>query len=263
MPWFETENCLDSGSGSTRVNARCTSCRRAGREGRGGSRWGGTRTLAWKRRASRPPRPSIGSRGARSRSPRSRCRLPSPRWRIWWNAISAFMWRAIAARRRRKVIAMWWTSTSCQRWGRCWSATWRAGADVAALHQALDAKPRTANRTVKILSKMFKLAEGWNLAPAGRNPCQLVSCFKEEPRERFLSADERRTQGRVLREAEADGSVWPRAIAALRLLMLTGCRRQEIVTLRLRHAKTGPRTANGISLGRRDFDAALSAAAVI
>ena len=32
-----------------------------------------------------------------------------------------------------------------------------SGADVAALHHGLHAMPRTANRTVKILSKMFNL----------------------------------------------------------------------------------------------------------
>ena len=57
----------------------------------------------------------------------------------------------------------------------------------------------------------------------------------------------------MLRETEADGSMWPPAIAALRLLMLTGCRKGEILTLRwddvdrtvnelrLRDAKSGPR----------------------
>ena len=126
-------------------------------------------------------------------------------------------------------------------------------AEVAALHHELRSMPLTANRAVKILSKMCLLAEGWNMVPAGRNPCRSVRRYKEESRERFLSPDEWRRLGRALREAEAAGSVWPQAIAALRLLMLTGCRRQEIVTLRwddvdrtvrelrLRHAKTGPR----------------------
>ena len=129
------------------------------------------------------------------------------------------------------------------------------GAEVVALHHELRSMPLTANRTVKIVSKMFKLAQGWKMVPAGRNPCRLVRRYKEEPRERFLSPDEWRRLGRALREAEADGSVWPQAIAALRLLLLTGCRRQEIVTLkwddvdrtagelRLRHAKT--RAADG------------------
>ena len=57
----------------------------------------------------------------------------------------------------------------------------------------------------------------------------------------------------MLVEAEASGSVWPSAIVAIRLLMLTGCRRNEIITLRwddvdrtarelrLRDSKTGAR----------------------
>ena len=126
-------------------------------------------------------------------------------------------------------------------------------ADVAALHHDLRAMPWSANRTVKILSKMFKLAEGWKMVQAGHNPCRSIRRYKEDSRERFLSPDEWRRLGRALKEAEFDGSVWPQAIAALRLLMLTGCRRQEIVTLRwddvdrttrelrLRRAKTGPR----------------------
>ncbi len=36
----------------------------------------------------------------------------------------------------------------------------------------------------------------------------------------------------MLKESEADGSARPSAIAALRLLMLTGCRKNEIVRLR-------------------------------
>ena len=103
-------------------------------------------------------------------------------------------------------------------------------AEVAALHHELRSMPLTANRAVKILSKMFRLAQGWNMVPAGRNPCRLVRRYKEEPRERFLSPDEWRRLGRALREAEADGSVWPQAIAALR------ARRHGV---HLRHLKRG------------------------
>ena len=121
-------------------------------------------------------------------------------------------------------------------------------AEVAALHHDLRAKRRTANQTVKILSKMFSLAEGWKMVPPGHNPCRSVRRYKEESRERFLSPDEWRSLGRALREAEADGSMWPQAIAALRLLMLTGCRRQEIVTLRWDDVD---RTARELRLRRR------------
>ena len=65
--------------------------------------------------------------------------------------------------------------------------------------------------------------------------------------------EEYRRLGAALEAAEADGSVMPSAIAAFRLLLLTGCRKMEIATLRwddidrtagelrLSEAKAGPR----------------------
>ena len=79
---------------------------------------------------------------------------------------------------------------------------------------------------------MFHLAEAWVLVPSGRNPCRSVRHYKGHARERFLTPDEYRRLGRVLKEAERDGSVWPPVIAEIRLLVLTGCRHSEIVSLR-------------------------------
>ena len=103
---------------------------------------------------------------------------------------------------------------------------------MAALHYKLRDMPYQANETLNVLSKMFTLAEAWGLTPPHRNPCRPVRKYKEHRRQRFLTPDEYRCLGRVLDEAEADGSVSPYAIAAIRLLMLTGCRRNEILTLR-------------------------------
>ncbi len=126
-------------------------------------------------------------------------------------------------------------------------------AHVSALHCALRDKPYQANRAVEVLSKMLSLAEAWGLTPPRQNPCRSVRKYQERRRERFLTAEEYRRLGRVLDAAEADGSAWPSAIAALRLLLLTGCRRGEVVTLRwddvdrtagelrLRDSKTGAR----------------------
>ncbi len=125
---------------------------------------------------------------------------------------------------------------------------------VAEFHYRLRKTPQAANAAVKILSRMFSMAEAWELAPPGRNPCRAVRRYREVRRERFLTPEEYRELGRVLTEAEAVGSVRPSAIAALRLLMLTGCRKNEIVQLRwddvdrstreirLRDTKTGPRS---------------------
>ena len=93
--------------------------------------------------------------------------------------------------------------------------------DVIALHDRLRNTPSMANHVVAMLSKMFKLAETWDLVPRGRNPCKAVSHYREQPRERFLAPEEYRNVGAALREAEAGGWMWPPAIAAIRLLMLT------------------------------------------
>ena len=107
--------------------------------------------------------------------------------------------------------------------------------NIAALHHDLRETPYQANRTLGVLSKMFSLAELWELRPDGTNPCRHVKRFKEDKRERFLSDAEYRRLGSTLREIEQDGSETTSAIAAIRLLMLTGCRLSEIQKLRWEH----------------------------
>jgi integrase len=107
--------------------------------------------------------------------------------------------------------------------------------DVAELHQSLSHIPYQANRTLGVLSKMFNFAEVWGLRPDGSNPCRHVKKYIEHKRERFLDADEFAALGKVLREVEQDGSETPSAVNAIRLLMLTGCRLSEIMTLQWAH----------------------------
>ena len=106
--------------------------------------------------------------------------------------------------------------------------------DIAELHHGLRDKPYQANRTLGVLSKMFSLAEVWGWRPDGSNPCRHVKRYKERKRERFLSPEETERLGEVLREAEAE---MPSAVAAIRLLLLTGCRLSEIQFLRWEYVK--------------------------
>ena len=107
--------------------------------------------------------------------------------------------------------------------------------DIAALHHDMRDTPYQANRTLGVLSKMFNLAELWDLRPDGSNPCRHVKRFREEKRERFLSDVEYQRLGAALKEIEVDGSETASAIAAVRLLMLTGCRLSEIQKLLWEH----------------------------
>lgn len=123
--------------------------------------------------------------------------------------------------------------------------------DIGRLHNSLRDTPYQANRVLALLSKMFSLAEVWEIRPNGSNPTQHIQKFPEEKRERYLTEDELRRLGEALSEAEWLGVEKPQAIAAIRLLLFTGCRLNEILTLRwedinwehglvfLRDAKTG------------------------
>ena len=114
---------------------------------------------------------------------------------------------------------------------------------------SLAATPAAADRSMPILSVIMRGAETMGLRPEGSNPCRGIRRYRRKGRERFLSDDEIRSLSRVL-AACADES--PAQVAAIRLLLLTGCRKSELLTLRwsdyregrlfLRDSKSGPRT---------------------
>ena len=124
---------------------------------------------------------------------------------------------------------------------------------VVAFHARLSGVPYAANRAVAVLSRMYRMAASWGMVPDGMNPCRGVRKFPTRPRERFLTDTEFRRLGTVLDRAVADGGVSVHAVAAIRLLLLTGCRKSEILSLRwqdvdlaageirLADSKTGPR----------------------
>jgi integrase len=126
-------------------------------------------------------------------------------------------------------------------------------ADIYRIRTRLSGTPYQANRVLALLSKMFNLAERWSLRPDGTNPVRHVERFVERKRDRFLSEEELARLGRALHELGRSGRVSSAAIAAIRLLIFTGCRVSEILTLRwedvdfdrrclrLTDSKTGPK----------------------
>ncbi|MXW84983.1 MAG: tyrosine-type recombinase/integrase [Boseongicola sp. SB0667_bin_21] len=127
-------------------------------------------------------------------------------------------------------------------------------ARVTELHHSLRGTPVMANQVVDTLSRIWNAAEDRGQLPEASNPCLHVVRNRERKRERFLGEEEFRRLGRTLAEAETCKGVSVHAVAAIRLLLLTGCRKNEILTLRwkdvdlearelrLEDSKTGART---------------------
>ena len=121
--------------------------------------------------------------------------------------------------------------------------------DVQAWFRSLHATPAAANRSAPVLSVIMQQAEAWGHRPENSNPCKGVRRYHQARSERFLSPEEYRRLAEVLERHEAER---PLHGAAVRLLLLTGCRKSEILTLEWRFyregrlylpdTKTGPRT---------------------
>ena len=121
--------------------------------------------------------------------------------------------------------------------------------DVQSWFRSLHATPAAANRSAPILSVIMRQAEAWGYRPEGSNPCKGIRRYRQGRSERFLSPEEYRRLSEVLERHEED---CPLHAAAVRLLVLTGCRKSEILTLEWRFyregklylpdSKTGPRT---------------------
>lgn len=103
--------------------------------------------------------------------------------------------------------------------------------DVIRLHQGMKATPGAANRSLALLSHMMNIAEKWGIRADGTNPCRHVEKYKERKRDRYLTSTELKRLGAVFSEAEKSGAESQSVIAAIRLLIFTGCRRGEILSL--------------------------------
>ena len=135
-------------------------------------------------------------------------------------------------------------------------------ADVQRWFDSLHETPGAANRSLPVLSVVFREAERYGHRPAGSNPCPRLRHYRTRPRERFLTRAEIGRLGAALAAREAAA---PLAVAAVRLLALTGCRQGEVRNLLwadyrerrlfLRDSKTGPRTVWLSSAACRVLDA--------
>jgi integrase len=126
--------------------------------------------------------------------------------------------------------------------------------DIAKVHRELANTPRQANFVLAVCSKVFNLAEAWEMRAQHTNPCTKIERYAENVRDRSLSTEELGRLGATLRQAETEGLSWnvntkiatakhlPKpenrrtlysriTTAAIELLLFTGCRLSEVLNL--------------------------------
>ncbi len=133
--------------------------------------------------------------------------------------------------------------------------------DVRQWFASLHVTPVAADRSAPVLSVILRESEAYGYRPVGSNPRTGIRRYRRCGRERFLTPVEIRCLSLVLDRHRGDH---PRESSIIRLLLLTGCRKSEILTLRwseyregklfLRDSKTGPRTVWLSSGARRILD---------
>jgi integrase len=124
--------------------------------------------------------------------------------------------------------------------------------DVAKLHGKLVDTPYEANRALALVSAVWNWAAKRGEVTLSDNPAKAIERYREHRRERFLSSEELARLGDALREGETIGLPYavdeakpkakhapkadkrrvkldPFAVAAIRLLILTGARLREIL----------------------------------
>ncbi len=132
--------------------------------------------------------------------------------------------------------------------------------DVRRLHRSLSKTPYFANRVLAMLGAFFTYASKEGVRSPNDNPAHSIEFYPEQPRERFLTPKEFSRLGEALARAERDGlppapnhrrkprgaktanhrpktadtpiPANPFGVAAIRLLALTGCRENQILSLR-------------------------------
>lgn len=102
---------------------------------------------------------------------------------------------------------------------------------IATIHQDIGStKPYAANRVLEQLQTMFNLAAEWGYMPENlKNPAAGIRAFPETKRTRWLTSEEMSRLAAVLGSLPGGYSTY------FWLLLLTGCRRSEMATLRWSH----------------------------
>ena len=109
------------------------------------------------------------------------------------------------------------------------------------------------NRVLALVSRLFTLAERWELRPQHTNPTRGVERAHEEARDRVLEPSELAALAVALVDLEGNS---PAAVAAIRVAAVTGLRIGEVLAMRWEnvHFEAGRLTLPATKTGRRQHD---------
>lgn len=103
---------------------------------------------------------------------------------------------------------------------------------VAKLHHDLQDTPYFANRCAAVLSKFFDWCEKNGYRDRGTNPVHGLEKYREEKRLKFMESSELEAIGEGIAKLEVQNAIDPSIAAALKVMLLTGARCSEILTLK-------------------------------
>jgi len=105
---------------------------------------------------------------------------------------------------------------------------------VATLHRQMRHIPRSANFCLAVISSLMSWSEERGYRSPNDNPVKGIRKYRETHRDRFLTREEIRALGKALdAELAEHGNI--HVVSAIRLLILTGARLNEILTLQWQH----------------------------
>ena len=105
--------------------------------------------------------------------------------------------------------------------------------DIIAYHHTMYAQgyaSGTCNRIVILLRYMFNLAQKWDILSDGRNPAMGIVLFEETKCERYLNSQEAQALLHAIQTSENEQLKY-----IVTLLLLTGCRKRELLDAQWEH----------------------------
>lgn len=104
--------------------------------------------------------------------------------------------------------------------------------DISSLHHKMHASPYQANRMLAVVSVFYTWYQRNEYVERGVNPALLIEKYKEHAKRNFLQAEQIAKLGQTIAKLEQENYSNILALQAIKILLFTGARCSEIITLK-------------------------------